>query len=399
MILGIDRLLNDAKLKSLLRNYRLAVLAHPASMTHDFVHSVDALVASELKLTAAFGPQHGFRGDKQDNMIETDNGFDARHQIPVFSLYGELRRPTPAMLAHFDLLLVDLQDVGCRIYTFLTTLFYLLDVCAESGKALWVLDRPNPAGRPVEGLTLQPGFESFVGGASLPMRHGLTLGEAALWYADRRKLGVDLKIVAMEDYDPNAPPGFGWPQTELPWVNPSPNMASLNAARAYAGTVLLEGTQLSEGRGTTRPLEILGAPDIKIEAILKLMEKLAPTWLQGCKLRPCYFEPTFHKHVGQLCEGFQIHTDHPCYDHEGFKPFRLVALFLKTLRKIYPDYPIWRDFNYEYVQGRLPIDTINGGPTLRDWVDDPDAGVGDLEAKLKVDENAWREEIAPYLLY
>ncbi len=399
MILGIDHLLNDAKLKSLLRGYRLAILAHPASMTHDFVHSVDALVASGLKLSAAFGPQHGFRGDKQDNMIETDDAFDAKLQIPVFSLYGKVRRPTPAMLAHFDLLLFDVQDVGCRIYTFLTTLFYLLDACAESGKALWVLDRPNPAGRPVEGLTLQPGFESFVGGARLPMRHGLTLGEAAKWYTDRRKLGMDLKIVAMEGYDPAASPGFGWPLTELSWVNPSPNMASLNAARSYAGTVLLEGTQLSEGRGTTRPLEILGAPDIEIETILKRMEAMAPTWLRGCKLRPCYFEPTFHKHAGRLCKGFQIHTDHPSYDHESFKPFRLVALFLKALRKIDPDYPIWRDFAYEYVDGRLPIDSINGGPALRDWIDDLDAGVEDLDVRLSSDEYAWREEIAPYLLY
>ena len=399
MKLGIDRLLNDAQLRSLLDDYRVAILAHPASMTSGFVHSVDALVASGINLTAAFGPQHGMRGDKQDNMMETDDAFDAKHHIPVFSLYGKVRQPTAAMLTHFDLILIDLQDVGCRIYTFLTTLFYLLEACARTGKHLWVLDRPNPAGRPVDGLTLQPGFESFVGGAIMPMRHGLTLGEAAQWYADCRNLDLDLKIVAMEDYDPTVPPGLGWPLHDLPWVNPSPNMASLNAARAYAGTVLLEGTTLSEGRGTTRPLEIVGAPDVEIDTVLQVMQDTAPVWLQGCKLRPCHFEPTFHKYAGQLCRGLQIHTDHPSYDHRKFKPFRLIALFLKALREVYPHYPIWRDFEYEYVKGRLPIDTINGGPTLRNWVDDPDAGIEEFAANLREDEHAWIEAIAPHLLY
>ncbi len=399
MKLGIDRLLNDAQLRSLLNGNRLAILAHPASMTSDFVHSVDALVASGLKLAAAFGPQHGMRGDKQDNMVETDDMFDAKHRIPVFSLYGKVRRPTPKMLAHFDVMLIDVQDVGCRIYTFLTTLFYLLEACAGAGKQLWVLDRPNPAGRPVDGLTLQAGFESFVGGASIPMRHGLTLGEAARWYYDCQKLDLKLKIVAMEDYDPTTPPGLGWPLHDLPWVNPSPNMASLNAARSYAGTVLLEGTTLSEGRGTTRPLEIVGAPDIEIDTILKVMQDTAPAWLQGCNLRPCYFEPTFHKYAGQLCNGFQIHTDHPSYDHRKFKPFRLIALFLKALRMVYPRYEIWRDFDYEYIKGRLPIDTINGGPTLRTWVDNSDAGIEEFATILREDENAWCKQTAPYLLY
>ena len=399
MRLGIDRLLIDTQLRSLLHGYRLAILAHPASMTSDFVHSVDALIDSGIKLTAAFGPQHGIRGDKQDNMMETDDMFDAKHHIPVFSLYGKVRRPTPAMLAHFDLILIDVQDVGCRIYTFLTTLFYLLEACAEAGKHLWVLDRPNPVGRPVDGFTLQRGFESFVGGARIPMRHGLTSGEAARWYTERQQLELNLKIVAMEDYDPTSPPGLGWPLHELPWVNPSPNMASLNAARAYAGTVLLEGTTLSEGRGTTRPLEIVGAPDIEIDAVLNVMQDTASTWLKGCKLRPCYFEPTFHKYAGQLCRGFQIHTDHPSYDHRTFKSFRLIALFLKALRKVYPHYEIWRDFDYEYVKGRLPIDTINGGSALRAWVDNLNAGIEELATKLTEDENAWREGITPYFLY
>lgn len=399
MRLGIDGLLADGRLKSSMQGRRLALLAHPASMTGDFVHSIDALICAGLKISAAFGPQHGMRGDKQDNMVETQDAFDAKHGIPVFSLYGKVRRPTSEMLDHFDVLLVDVQDVGCRIYTFLTTLCYLLEDCAKAGKVLWVLDRPNPAGRPVEGSKLRSGYESFVGAGPLPMRHGLTLGEAARWYVDLRRLDLEFKVVAMHAYDPISFPGFGWPLHDLAWVNPSPNMASLNAARAYAGTVMLEGTTLSEGRGTTRPLEVVGAPDIDIDKIISMMHDTAPQWLQGVKLRPCYFEPTFHKHVGRLCSGFQIHTDHPSYDHDRFTPYRLIALFLKVLHRTHPEYPIWRDFDYEYAKGRLPIDTIDGGPALREWVDDTDLGIEEFEQQLIEDESAWREETSKYLMY
>lgn len=399
MRLGIDALIGDDRLISSLRGRRVALLAHPASTTGDLIHSIDALTAAGLTLSAAFGPQHGMRGDKQDNMVETRDDFDAKHGIPVFSLYGEVRRPTSEMLDHFDVLLVDVQDVGCRIYTFLTTLCYLLEDCARAGKGLWVLDRPNPAGRPVEGMKLSPGCESFVGAGPLPMRHGLTLGEAVCWYADLQRLDLDFQVIAMQGYDPHASPGYGWPEHDLAWINPSPNMASVNAARAYAGTVMLEGTTLSEGRGTTRPLEVVGAPDLDMEKIIPAMYDTAARWLQGVKLRPCYFEPTFHKHVGRLCRGFQIHTDHPSYDHDRFTPYRLIALFLKVLRRIYPDYPLWRDFDYEYAKGRLPIDTINGGPALREWVDDVDCGVEEFEQRLVADESAWREETAEYLLY
>jgi uncharacterized protein YbbC (DUF1343 family) len=400
MRLGIDRLLADREVIRALQGRRIALLAHPASMTSgSFVHSMDALVAAGLNLTAAFGPQHGLRGDKQDNMVETQDAYDDNHNIPVFSLYGSVRRLTPQMLSHFDVLLVDVQDVGCRIYTFLTTLCYLLEDCAQADKSLWVLDRPNPAGRPVEGLRLLSGFESFVGVGPVPMRHGLTLAEAARWYVDAYHLDLDLTVISMQGYDPTKSPGFGWPIYDLAWVNPSPNMASLNAARAYAGTVLLEGTTLSEGRGTSCPLEVVGAPDLSIDAILKQMNGIAPQWLEGVKLRPCFFEPTFHKHAGRLCRGLQIHTDHSHYAHTLFKPYRLIALFLKALRRVQPDYEIWRDFDYEYVTGRLPIDTINGGPDLREWVDNPELGVGEFEALLMADEASWRDEIASYLLY
>ncbi len=399
MQFGIDRLLEDQFLKKQLVNRRVALLGHPASMTGNFVHSLDALILKGIKVSAAFGPQHGMRGDKQDNMVESSDITDPVYGIPVFSLYGETRRPTAEMLDSFDVLLVDIQDVGCRIYTFLTTLFYLLEECARVEKSLWVLDRPNPAGRVVEGSILLAGNESFVGAAPVPMRHGLSLGEAANWYIVYRNLDIDLKIVKMEGYDPNQNPGFGWPQEEHCWVNPSPNIATLNASRVYAGTVLLEGTTFSEGRGTTHPLELLGAPDIDVKKILKHMADMAPHWLEGCRIRPCWFEPTFHKHIGKLCEGFQIHTDFRNYSHHAFKPYRIIALFLKTMRRFYPSYQIWRDFPYEYVTDRLAIDVIDGGTGLREWVDDSNAEIRDLDSRLVADEGKWEEQSRNYFLY
>jgi uncharacterized protein YbbC (DUF1343 family) len=400
MKLGVETLLEDPSLRRKLAGRRVALLAHPASVTAQLVHSLDALAASDdVDLTAAFGPQHGLRGDKQDNMIESQDELDARLGIPVFSLYGEVRRPTPAMLACFDVLLVDLQDLGCRIYTFLTTLRYVLEAAATHGKTVWLLDRPNPAGRPIEGLTLRPGQESFVGAGRFPMRHGLTLGEAGDWFCRELRLAVDYDVVPMSGWQPRVGPGFGWPVGERSWVNLSPNAASLSMARAYAGTVMLEGTTLSEGRGTTRPLELFGAPDIDALAVLSTMQRLAPEWLVGCLLRPCWFEPTFHKHVGKRCSGLQIHVDHPDYDHEAFRPWRLMALAFKAIRTLYPDYPLWRDFAYEYEVGRLAIDVINGGSLLRDWVDDRSATPGDLEALACVDERAWADELAGQLRY
>jgi uncharacterized protein YbbC (DUF1343 family) len=397
---GIDRLIEDPMLRRPLAGRRVALLAHPASVTASLQHSLDALAAlPDLQLTAAFGPQHGLRGDKQDNMIESPDFMDPALGIPVFSLYGEVRRPTPAMLDSFDVLLVDLQDLGCRIYTFITTLRYVLEAAAASGKAVWVLDRPNPIGRPIEGLTLQPGFESFVGAGPLPMRHGLTLGELAGWFVAGLGLDVELEVVTMRGWQPEREPGFGWPLGERSWVNPSPNAPNLSMARCYAGTVLLEGATLSEGRGTTRPLELLGAPGLDPHALLRDMHALAPDWLAGCHLRPCWFEPTFHKHVGELCAGLQIHVDHPDYNPEAFRPWRLVALAFKALRRQQPDYPLWRDFTYEYETGRLAIDVINGGEALRQWVDDPTSAPGDLDALAAADESAWAEAREPFRLY
>lgn len=400
MQLGIDRLLKDKSLRQSLHGKRVALLAHPASMTHDFQHALDALMTySDLKITSAFGPQHGMKGEKQDNMVESKDYHDPVHGIPIFSLYGDVRRPTKTMLDSFDVLLVDVQDIGTRIYTFLTTLRYVLEAGAEAKKSVWILDRPNPAGRSVEGSLLKPGFESFVGAGPIPMRHGLTLGEAALWFKDHFKLDVDLNIVTMAEYDPIAAPGFGWPLGELPWVNPSPNATTLSMARCYPGTVLIEGTTLSEGRGTTRPLEIVGAPDIDMQKILKKMHVMAPNWLRGCKIRPCYFQPTFHKHANQICEGMQIHVDDTSYNHDVFRPYRLITLWLKAIRQTYPDYKIWRDFHYEYEKDRLAIDLINGGPALREWVDDAKADVNDFDSFLKTDEESWAHDRQKFLLY
>ena len=339
------------------------------------------------------------RGDKQDNMMETADYLDPRHGIPVFSLYGNVRYPTPEMMGAFDVLLVDLQDIGTRIYTYVTTLGYLLEACAKQGKGVWVLDRPNPVGRPVEGTQLEPGWESFVGAAPMIMRHGLTFGELARWLADAKGLDLELRVVTMADYRPDEPPGYGWPVMEVAWVNPSPNASSLNMARCFSGTVLFEGTTLSEGRGTTTALELVGAPDLDFERVLPRMAALRSDWLEGCSLRLCWFEPTFHKHAGKLCSGVQIHTDNHCYRHERFRPYRIACLLLKALRLEYPDYEIWRRFPYEYETERLAIDLLSGGTFLREWVDDPATTPDDLDARLQADEECWHASRAPYLLY
>ena len=400
MKFGIDRLLSEPKLRAPLKGKRVALLAHPASLTHNLTHSLDALVSlGDIKLTAAFGPQHGLRGDKQDNMIETADFQDPVHHIPVFSLYGQVRRPTDAMMQDFDVLLVDLQDVGCRIYTFVTTLLYVLEAAAKHKKSVWVLDRPNPIGRPIEGLRLKPGWESFVGSGPLPMRHGLTLGELGYWFIAKHKLDVDYQLIAMEGWRPEAAPGYGWPLGARAWVNPSPNAAHLWMARAFAGTVMVEGATLSEGRGTTRPLELWGAPDIDARRALAKMHSLKPEWLKGCALRECWFEPTFQKHVGKLCNGVQVHTEDAHYDHDAFRPWRLQALAFKAIRALYPEYQLWRDFDYEYEHGKRAIDVICGGPALREWVDNPSATPADLDALAIPDEKSWEGERKPFLRY
>jgi uncharacterized protein YbbC (DUF1343 family) len=330
-------------------------------------------------------------------MMESPDFTDPTYGMPVFSLYGEVRRPTGQSMHTFDVMLVDLQDVGCRIYTFVTTLLYVLEAAAEHGKQVWVLDRPNPAGRPVEGTTLLPGWESFVGAGPMPMRHGMTLGEMGKWFIDHFKLDVEYRVIEMEGWAPETGPGYGWPPERV-WINPSPNAANVNMARAYAGTVMLEGTTLSEGRGTTRPLELFGAPDIDAKAVIAEMRRIAPDWLSGVTLRDIWFQPTFHKHVGQLCSGVFLHAEGASYDHAAFRPWRVQAAGFRAIRNLLPGYDLWRDFPYEYVFDKLAIDVINGGPALREWVD----GGGearDLDAIAGLDEAAWEAVRAKYLLY
>lgn len=399
MLMGLERLLQEKALQKKYLGKKIALLGHPASVNNELVHAIDLLKSkTKLNVTAAFGPQHGMLGDKQDNMIESENYKDPRYQIPVFSLYGEVRRPTAEMMKHFDVILIDLQDVGTRIYTYVTTLRYVLEECARYKKIAVVLDRPNPIGRPVEGSLLRQGFESFVGAGELPMRHGLTLGELAIWFKHELKLDVELHIVKMKSYSPEKKKEWGWP-AERTWVNPSPNAANLNMARCFPGTVLLEGTLLSEGRGTTRPLELVGAPELPAEEILKEMSKLKSDWLKGAEYRICHFLPMFQKHQGKLCTGIQIHTDHPSYSHEKFKPYRWMALFFKALRRLRPEQEIWRDFHYEYEKDRLAIDLINGSSLLREWVDDSTLKVSDFEYILKKDEKQWLKERKDFLLY
>lgn len=400
MKFGLDRFIEDASIRRPLEGKRISLLAHPASVTQNLQHSLDALAElPDILLSSAFGPQHGLRGDKQDNMVESPDYIDPQHGIPIFSLYGEVRRPTDAMMDTFDVLLVDLQDLGCRIYTFITTLRYVLEAAAEKGKTVWVLDRPNPVGRPIEGLLLREGWESFVGAGPLPMRHGLTMGELAHWFIDLLKLDVACKVIPLQGWQPDAASGYGWPLGERNWVNPSPNAPNLWMARSYAGTVMLEGTTLSEGRGTTRPLELFGAPDINAAIVIKKMREIAPEWLQGCRLAEVWFEPTFHKHQGTLCSGVQIYVEDPHYQHQHFKPWRLQALAFKAIRLLQPDYPLWRDFPYEYEFGKLAIDVINGSPLLREWVDDLNSTPSDLDNLTSIDEKIWHEQRSDFLLY
>jgi len=396
---GVDKLLTSNKMLNQLRDRKVGLVANPASITSTNVHTLDALIQAKCNILRAFGPQHGMRGDKQDNMIESQDYLDPSHQIPVISLYGEHRRPTLEMLADLDVVLFDLQDIGCRIYTYITTLKYFVEACADADCELWVLDRPNPAGRPIDGLFLESGEESFVGCAELPTRHGLTIGELATWFNSNLCDPVHLHIVKMSGYNPESAPGYGWPANIRPWINPSPNAASLNMTRIFPGTVLLEGTLLSEGRGTTIPLEVIGAPDFPAEDLIQQLALSAPDWLEGAYIRPCYFEPTFHKHVGQMCAGIQFHTDYTDYRHKVFKPYRLIAGLLKSLKGLRPDQAIWRHHDYEYEDGRIPIDVINGGPALRQWVDDGAIGFNEFAERLTQAEKQWSEQRKPFLIY
>ncbi len=367
---------------------RLGLVCHPASVGQDLMHSADRLrEAVGPRLVALFGPQHGMRGEKQDNMIESADGFDRRLDLPVFSLYGAVREPTEEMLCSVDALLVDLQDVGTRVYTFVSTMAACLRAAARFGCKLVILDRPNPiGGTQIEGPLLEPAFRSFVGELETPMRHGRTMGELARWANARLGLGCDLEVVAMHGWRRV----FYWDDLGLEWVAPSPNIPMLRSALCYPGTVLFEGTNVSEGRGTTQPFELVGAPFVDSYRLVAALERHG---LAGVQLRAVSFEPTFHKWAGQLCGGVQLHVR----DRAAFEPLRTAVALLAEIRALAPDDFAWRTPPYEYELHRMAIDLIAGSDRLRaglehgkalDWLET----AGDDIARF-------RRETAPYELY
>jgi uncharacterized protein YbbC (DUF1343 family) len=367
---------------------RVGVVCNHASIDGDFIHVIDrAATADGVTLAAIFGPQHGFRSDVQDNMVETPHRDDPRRRVPIYSLYSETREPTAEMLHGLDVLVIDLQDIGARIYTYIYTMANCLRAAARHGVQVIVCDRPNPIGDAVEGATLVRGWESFVGLFPIPMRHGMTIGELAKLFNDAFGLGARLDIAKME----------GWRRdmyadaTALPWVMPSPNMPTLDTAVVYPGTVLFEGTMLSEGRGTTRPFELVGAPWIDAERFAAEMNALG---LPGAHFRPAGFEPTFQKHAKQPCGGCQIHV----LDRGAFQPVITGVALIEMFRRFDPGKFAWRQPPYEYEHDKVPIDILAGSDVLRKQIE---SGVSltEIAGSWKADEEAFRRLRKPYLLY
>lgn len=385
MLLGSERLLATNRLNGL----KVGVLANPASVDHGYRHIVDQLAGSDaFELAAILGPQHGFNSDLQDNMIETPHATDPRRGVPIFSLYSETREPTKDMLDLIDVLVIDLQDVGARIYTFIYTMANCLSAAAKTGTPVIVCDRPNPiGGLQVAGPMLEPGYESFVGQFPIPMRHGMTVAELAKLFNGAFGIGAPLETITMEGWSRTA----YFDDTDLPWIMPSPNMPTLETAVVYPGTVLFEGTMVSEGRGTTRPFELIGAPYLDAEALAARMNAHA---LEGVYFRPAVFEPTFQKHAKRPCGGCQLHVT----DRNSFEPVIAGAALIRECFGLAPEQFAWREGPYEYEHEKMPIDILAGSPELREQV----------EAQVPVTEIAysWTKGVAefevlraPYLLY
>jgi uncharacterized protein YbbC (DUF1343 family) len=358
-----------------LKGARVGLLVHPASVNKRLDHAVDLFMRSrKCKLISLFGPQHGFLGETQDNMVEWKGFRDRKTGLPVSSLYGRTRKPRPSMLKDIDVLVGDLQDVGARYYTFIWTLELCMQACLENGQSIVVLDRPNPiGGEMIEGTVLDPSFASFVGRRPLPVRHGMTIGEIACYLRDQFYSTLDLHVVNMEGWKR----GMWFQETGLPWVMPSPNMPGMETAAVYPGMCLLEGTSLSEGRGTTRPFEIFGSPYIDPDTLVK---RLSGFRLPGVIFRPLYFQPTFQKYKGKLCGGAQIHV----MNREDFKPFKTGVAVIKAVHDLYPDRFQWKAPPYEYEKEKLPIDILAGTDRLRKVIE---RGEG-----LEHMEKWWREK-------
>lgn len=375
VIPGLTHLLASRRLDGL----RVGLVCNPASVDARLAHAADLVFeAPGVTLAALFGPQHGFRADLQDNMIETPHAADARRQVPVYSLYSDTREPTADMLRGLDLLVVDLQDVGARIYTFVYTMANCLRAAARHGVPVVVCDRPNPiGGDAVEGPMLERGFESFVGLFPIPMRHGMTIGELAVLFNTSFGIGADLEVVRMEGWSR----GDYFDGTGLPWVIPSPNMPTLDSAIVYPGAVLFEGTQLSEGRGTTRPFELLGAPWIDAERVCAGLNALQ---IPGAHYRPAIFEPTFHKFAREACGGCQIHVT----DRRAFRPVLAAVAVMAAFHRADPDRFAWRQPPYEYEHEKMPIDILAGSPALRTQIE---AGMAATEMA-----SGWNEAVAAF---
>ncbi len=385
MLLGSEQLLASSRLNGL----RVGILANPASIDHGFIHVVDRLgAAPNFKLGAIFGPQHGFRSDLQDNMIESPHANDPRRNVPIFSLYSETREPTPEMLSLIDVLVVDIQDVGARIYTFVYTMANCLRAAARARVPVIVCDRPNPIGGvDVEGPTLDPGYESFVGQFRMPMRHGMTVAELARLFNEHFKIGAELEVVPMQGWSRD----MYFDATDVPWVMPSPNMPTLDTAIVYPGTVLFEGTMLSEGRGTTRPFELIGAPWLDGGALALRMNRVG---LHGVHFREATFEPTFQKHARTTCGGCQIHVT----SRADFAPVEVGVSLLREIYGLAPDRFKWREPPYEYENDKMPIDILAGSPTLREQIE-AQVPLTQIVASWAPGEAEFAELRRPYLLY
>jgi uncharacterized protein YbbC (DUF1343 family) len=387
MKLGLDVFIESNT--QLLDGSRVGLIVNPASINSRFEHAADLFHQHpQIKLTALFGPQHGIRGETQDNMIEWRTFRDSRTGLPAYSLYGETRKPTPEMLADVDALVFDIQDVGTRVYTFIYTMALAMEAARECNKRFIVLDRPNPIGGvQIEGNILEPEFQSFVGMFPIPMRHGMTVGELALMFNREFGIGCELEVVKMEGWRR----GMWYKNTHLPWVMPSPNIPTVDTAVVYPGSVMLEGTNISEGRGTTRPFEIIGAPYVEPD---ELIEELRKDNLPGVIFRPLHFQPMFHKFAGELCGGIQIHV----IDRNVFKPVITGVTIIRAIRRLHPTRFEWKQPPYEYVYDKLPFDVINGGSRLREQIE-----AGAPASKI---EHGWREGLnkfgsqrESYLLY
>jgi uncharacterized protein YbbC (DUF1343 family) len=382
---GLQRLLDgDAEH---LRGAATGLVVHPASVTADLVHAPDALLSAGFRLRALFGPQHGALGEKQDNMIESDHATDARTGLAVHSLYSEVRKPTPEMLDGLDAVLFDLQDVGVRVYTFVWTMALAMEACAEAGVKFVVLDRPNPIGGEVEGPMLREGFESFVGLHPIPLRHGLTCGELARWLVAERGIACDLEVVECEGWHRD----MRWSDTGLPFVLPSPNLPTVESCAVYPGMVLVEGTDLSEGRGTTKPFELVGAPYLEAHP---LAEALNGHELAGVRFRASSFEPTFQKHAGAVCGGVQLHVTDPAV----FQPVRAAVALFRAAKDLAPDDFGWRPPPYEYEETLMPIDILWGHDGLRLGIERGDS-VDQILEGTAAEAEAFAHAVAPYVLY